>query len=72
MFKIPYHAVRPSFNPGLTGWAQVRFLQHGATFEYSLEKLQYDPYHVKNNTLFLDLVILLQTVGVVLSGKAAR
>ena len=69
--QIPYFAVRQSVKPGVTGWAQVRY-QYGSTIEDSQEKLQYDLYYVKNHTLFLDCVILLETVGVVLTGKGAR
>jgi sugar transferase (PEP-CTERM system associated) len=68
---IPYFAVRHSVKPGLTGWAQVRY-QYGATVEDSQEKLQYDLYYVKNHSLFLDVVVLFETVGVVLTGKGAR
>lgn len=45
---------------------------YGSTVEDSQEKLQYDLYYVKNHTLFLDLVVLFETVGVVLTGKGAR
>ena len=69
--EIPFYALRHSVKPGVTGWAQVRY-PYGATVEDSLEKLQYDLYYVKNHTLFLDLVVLLETVGVVLTGKGAR
>jgi sugar transferase (PEP-CTERM system associated) len=69
--QIPYFAVRHSVKPGVTGWAQVRY-QYGATVEDSQEKLQYDLYYVKNHSLFLDLVVLFETVGVVLTGKGAR
>ena len=69
--EIPYYAVRHCVKPGLTGWAQVRY-QYGATVADSLEKLQYDLYYVKNHSVFLDIVILLETVGVVLSGRGAR
>lgn len=69
--KIPYYAVRHSVKPGVTGWAQVRY-EYGSTIEDSVEKLQYDLYYVKNHTLFLDLLILLETVAVVLTGKGAR
>ena len=37
-----------------------------------MEKLQYDLYYVKNQSLMLDLLILLQTAEVVLWGKGAR
>lgn len=69
--QIPFFAVRQSVKPGVTGWAQVRY-QYGATVEDSIEKLQYDLYYVKNHTLFLDVVILFETVAVVLTGKGAR
>ena len=71
MQEIPYFAVRHSVKPGVTGWAQVRY-QYGATVEDSMEKLQYDLYYVKNHTLFLDMVVLFETVAVVLTGKGAR
>lgn len=69
--EIPYYAVRHSIKPGVTGWAQVRY-HYGATVEDSQEKLQFDLYYVKNHTLFLDLLILFETVAVVLTGKGAR
>jgi len=69
--RIPFYAVRHSVKPGLTGWAQVRY-SYGATVEQSVKKLEYDLYYVKNHTLVLDLVILLETVRVVLLGEGAR
>ncbi len=64
---IPYYDLRHSVKPGITGWAQVRY-PYGASVEDAIEKLQYDLYYVKNHTLFLDLVILMDTVEVVLWG----
>jgi sugar transferase (PEP-CTERM system associated) len=69
--EIPFYAVRHSVKPGVTGWAQVRY-HYGATVEDSAEKLQYDLYYVKNHSLFLDIVVLFETVGVVLTGKGAH
>ncbi len=69
--QIPYYAVRHTIKPGITGWAQVRY-SYGASVDDALEKLQYDLYYVKNHSLFLDLMILFQTVQVVLWGKGAR
>lgn len=69
--EIPFYAVRHSVKPGVTGWAQVRY-QYGSTVEDTAEKLQYDLYYVKNHSLFLDLVVLFETVGVVLTGKGAQ
>lgn len=69
--ELPYYAVRQSVKPGVTGWAQVRY-HYGASVEDAAEKLQYDLYYVKNHTLFLDLVVLFETVGVVVMGKGAQ
>lgn len=69
--QIPYFTARHSIRPGITGWAQVRYA-YGASVHDAREKLQYDLYYVKNHTLFLDIVILLETVKVVLFGRGAR
>jgi sugar transferase (PEP-CTERM system associated) len=69
--QIPYFLARHSIRPGITGWAQVRY-PYGASVEDAKQKLQYDLYYVKNHTLFLDIVILLETVKVVLFGRGAR
>jgi sugar transferase (PEP-CTERM system associated) len=68
---IPYYAERHSVKPGITGWAQLRY-SYGASERDAIEKLQYDLYYVKNRTLFLDLLIIIQTAEVVLWGKGAR
>lgn len=68
---IPFYAARHSVKPGITGWAQVRY-PYGASLDDASKKLQYDLYYVKNHTLFLDLLILVETVEVVLWGKGAR
>ena len=69
--EIPFYAVRHSVKPGVTGWAQVSY-PYGASVDDSIQKLQYDLYYVKNHTLFLDIVILCETVVVVLTGKGAQ
>lgn len=66
--KIPYYNTRHTVKPGITGWAQVRYA-YGASVEDAVEKLQYDLYYVKNHTLFLDIMVLLQTTQVVVWGK---
>jgi sugar transferase (PEP-CTERM system associated) len=69
--EVPFYAMRHSVKPGITGWAQVRY-SYGASVEQAVKKLEYDLYYVKNNTLFLDLLILIETVRVVLLGEGAR
>jgi len=69
--KIPYYSERHRVKPGITGWAQICY-PYGASEKDSLEKLQYDLYYVKNQSLFLDFLILLQTAEVILFGRGAR
>ncbi len=69
--QIPYFLARHSIRPGISGWAQVRY-PYGASVQDAKEKLQYDLYYVKNHTLFLDILIILETVRVVLLGRGAR
>ncbi|MGD8569427.1 MAG: TIGR03013 family PEP-CTERM/XrtA system glycosyltransferase [Gammaproteobacteria bacterium] len=69
--QIPYYAERHRVKPGITGWAQVCY-PYGASEKDSLEKLQYDLFYIKNFTLFLDLVVILQTAHEVLWGKGGR
>ncbi len=59
--NIPYYSERHTVQPGITGWAQLRYA-YGASEEDTIEKLQYDLYYVKNHGLALDLIIILQTV----------
>lgn len=66
MERMPYYALRHLTRPGLTGWAQVKFLTPTASLEDNLKKLQYDLFYVKHRSLILDLAILLKTIGIVL------
>ena len=69
--QIPYYAERHTVKPGVTGWAQLKYA-YGASQEDAAEKLQYDLYYIKNQSLMLDILIILQTVEVVLWGKGSR
>jgi sugar transferase (PEP-CTERM system associated) len=69
--SIRFYDVRHSVKPGLTGWAQVRY-SYGASVEDASRKLQFDLYYVKNHSLFLDLLILVETVRVVLFREGAH
>jgi sugar transferase (PEP-CTERM system associated) len=69
--KIPYYLERHCVKPGITGWAQLCY-PYGSSEKDAIEKLQYDLYYIKNNTLLFDLAIILQTAEVVFLGKGAR
>lgn len=59
---IPFYRTRLVVKPGLTGWAQVRY-RYGNSMTDALRKLQYDLYYIRHQSLLLDLIILLKTIG---------
>jgi lipopolysaccharide/colanic/teichoic acid biosynthesis glycosyltransferase len=69
--QIPFYGQRHVLKPGLTGWAQVRYT-YGASVEDTIEKLQYDLYYIKNLSVALDIVIILETIKTVILRKGAR
>ena len=66
--EIPYYDHRHLVAPGLTGWAQIKY-PYGGSVADAIQKLQYDLYYIKNQSLTLDLVIVFETVKTVLFGK---
>jgi sugar transferase (PEP-CTERM system associated) len=68
---IPFYSERHFVKPGLTGWAQVKY-SYGASIDDAIEKLRYDLYYIKNMSVHLDILILLETVKVVLFGRGGR
>jgi sugar transferase (PEP-CTERM system associated) len=68
---IPYYQERHFVKPGLTGWAQIKYA-YGASTEDAVEKLRYDLYYIKHLSLFLDMLVMLETVKVMLFGRGAR
>ena len=69
--QIPFYNERHVVKPGITGWAQINY-PYGASVEDARAKLEYDLYYIKNYSLFLDLLILIQTVRVVLWQDGSR
>jgi sugar transferase (PEP-CTERM system associated) len=68
---IPYYDERHCVRPGITGWAQINY-PYGASTDDARRKLAYDLYYVKNRSIFLDLLILLQTARVIFWNHGAR
>lgn len=69
--EIPYYEQRHLIAPGLTGWAQIKY-PYGASIEDAREKLQYDLFYIKNYGLFLDAIILFETIKIILFGRGAQ
>ncbi len=68
---LPLYQKRHTIRPGITGWAQINY-PYGASIDDAREKLEYDLYYVKNYSLFLDLVTLIQTARIALGGIGSR
>ena len=68
--KIPYYGVRHLVRPGLTGWAQVKY-QYASSEAETLEKLQYEFFYLRRQSVALDLRIVLRTARTVL-GRQGR
>jgi len=66
--EIPYYEQRHLIAPGLTGWAQIKY-PYGASIEDARQKLQYDLYYIKNQSLVLDAIILFETIKIILFGR---
>jgi len=66
--EIPFYEQRHLIAPGLTGWAQIKY-PYGASIEDAKQKLQYDLYYIKNQSLTLDATIVFETVKTVLFGR---
>jgi len=64
--EIPFYRLRHSVQPGMAGWALVK-QGYGSSVEDSLAKLQCDLYYIKHRSIYLDLLILLKSIGDVLT-----
>ena len=65
--EIDFYSARHRVRPGLTGWAQVNH-GYGGSVQDTIEKLQYEFFYIKRQSLRLDLLVLLATVRTILSG----
>ncbi|HET6419168.1 MAG TPA: TIGR03013 family XrtA/PEP-CTERM system glycosyltransferase [Geobacteraceae bacterium] len=68
---IPFYSERHFVKPGVTGWAQVKY-PYGASVEDAIEKLRYDLYYIKNMSISLDILIILETIKVIIYGRGGR
>lgn len=69
--EIPYYEQRHLIAPGLTGWAQIKY-NYGASIEDARQKLQYDLFYIKNQSLILDAIIMFETIKIILFGRGAH
>lgn len=69
--EISFYHYRHIIKPGLTGWAQVN-QGHVADVNEVREKLHLDFYYVKNFSVWLDILIVLRTLQIVITGHGSR
>jgi lipopolysaccharide/colanic/teichoic acid biosynthesis glycosyltransferase len=65
--EIPFYGLRHAVRPGMTGWAQVKY-SYGSTVEDAIEKLQYDLYYLRHQSLGLDVRVCVRTFSSILRG----
>jgi lipopolysaccharide/colanic/teichoic acid biosynthesis glycosyltransferase len=68
--KIPFYDLRHLVRPGLTGWAQVKY-RYGANDIDAFEKLQFEFYYLRHQSLILDFRIIARTLRSVI-GRGGR
>ena len=64
--RIPRYTGRHRVPAGLTGWAQVNGLRGDTSLE---ERARFDNYYIENWSLWLDVKIMLRTIGEVLARR---
>ncbi|MEO1323965.1 MAG: sugar transferase [Pseudomonadota bacterium] len=69
--EIPFYRYRHIVRPGVSGWAQVK-QGHVTEVEDIRQKLEFDMYYVKNFSVWLDLLIVVKTLAVIVTGRGAR
>jgi len=65
--KIPFYDLRHRVRPGLTGWAQVKYGYAGSESD-ALQKLQYEFFYLRHQSLSMDARIVVRTVRSVVGG----
>jgi sugar transferase (PEP-CTERM system associated) len=69
--EITFYEQRHLIAPGLTGWAQIKY-PYGASIEDAKQKLAYDLYYIKNQSITLDATIMFETIKTILLGRGGR
>ena len=69
--EIPYYLYRHAVRPGISGWAQVN-QGNVAEIEAVTIKLQYDFYYIKHFSPWLDILVLLKSFRIVLTGLGSK
>jgi lipopolysaccharide/colanic/teichoic acid biosynthesis glycosyltransferase len=66
--KLPFYDMRHLVRPGLTGWAQVKY-GYAADERDALEKLQYEFFYLRHQSVLFDVRIMFRTIRSTLGGE---
>jgi lipopolysaccharide/colanic/teichoic acid biosynthesis glycosyltransferase len=66
--KLPFYPLRHLVRPGLTGWAQVKY-GYAGTESDALEKLQYEFWYLRHQSLGTDIKIIGRTIRSVVGSE---
>ena len=66
--KAPHYYLTQSVLPGITSWGMVKF-GYANTVEKMIQRLEYDIIYLENQSLLIDLKILVFTLKPIFSGK---
>ena len=66
--QVPFYTHRGIVKPGITGWAQVRCGYAGSEVGTAW-KLSHDLYYLKRRSVLFDLLIMIETLRIVVSGR---
>lgn len=69
--QIPFYRYRHIVRPGITGWAQVK-QGHVTSVDDVRTKLRYDFYYVRHFSFWLDILIVMHTLRVMITGHGAK
>ncbi len=69
---VEHYAYRNHVKPGITGWAQVHgYRGETPTLEAIERRVEFDRWYIANWSVWLDLTILLRTLGELVRGRNA-
>ena len=69
--QFNFYALRHLVKPGISGWAAV-MQGYVSELEDAKRKLEYDFFYIKNISMFLDLLIVIKTIKLLMTGRNSR
>ena len=68
ILKAPHYKKLQKIKPGITSWGQIKF-GYASNISEMIERLDYDLLYLENMSLYVDLKIIIYTLGIIVKGK---